>query len=503
MARQQVSLYTTLGDIASCRVVITLSLLYLDLAMDSIIAVSGELFLNHGAFYFSVLVIAFCILRRVYNRYFHLQQFNGPALAAFSRLWLVRTYASGKAAETFLNVNHQYGKLARIGPNHLITDDPQINFRILGTHSSYRRGDWFDSLRFHPHYTSIASETDPAKHDALRLKVSAGYTTKDFKDLEGVLDSRIAEWLDRLGDKRIEGGQHGFDLARSVRYMTLDAASYVCFSQDLMFTEAEADEFWDSIEESAPYAQYISCVHWLFSLAWVMCHIPGLKNKMILDENNNPGIGKILRVSRVATAKRFGSGAKVIDDMLGSWIKRGLSQYEAETEVSIALVTGAFPTASTINVTILYASTNPRIWETLRKELGTAISEGLISSPVRNSEIEHLPYLQACIDESLRLHPPIVQLRERVVPAGGDRIGDTYIPGGTNIGVNIGGLCRNPCFGEAPETYRPERWLEADAERLAEMRRLHGLLFGYGSTKCLGIAQASMIINKGLAEVST
>jgi cytochrome P450 len=471
--------------------------------MDSITAISGQLFTVHGAFYFSVFVVAYSILSRVYNRYFHLRQFNGPVLAAFSRLWLVRTYASGKAAQTFLNVNDQYGKLARIGPNHLITDDPQINFRILGTHSTYRRGDWFDSLRFHPHYTSIASETDPAKHDALRRKVSAGYTTKDFKDLEGVLDSRIAEWLDRLGEKRAEGGQHGFDLARSVRYMTLDAASYVCFSQDLMFTEAEADEFWDSIEDSAPYAQYISCVHWLFSLAWVMCHIPGLKGKMILNEHNNPGIGRILRVSRVATEKRFGSDAKVIDDMLGSWVKRGLSQSQAETEVSIALVTGAFPTASTINVTLLYVSANPQIWKALLTELETAISKGLISSPIRNSEIEHLPYLQACIDESMRLNPPIVQLRERVVPAGGDTIGDTFIPGGTKIGINLGGLCRNPCFGEAPETYRPERWLEADAERLVEMKKLHGLLFGHGSTKCLGIAQAWMILNKGLVEVGT
>ncbi|CAD6446130.1 eb34554e-537a-4da1-8134-b00c23a8627e [Sclerotinia trifoliorum] len=456
----------------------------------------------HSTFYFYVpiLVIGYGVLSRVYNRYFHLQQFKGPVLAGFSSLWLVRTYATGNAAQKFLQLNKQYGKLARIGPNNLITDDPEINFRILGTHSPYRRGNWFDSLRFHPHFTSIASETSPEKHDALRWKVSAGYTTKNFIGLEDVLDRRIAEWLHRLDKKRMEGGPHGFDLARNVRYMTLDAASYVCFSQDLMFTEDESDDFWDSIEESAPYAQYLSCVHGLFSIAWIACHIWGLRNKMILTENNNPGIGRILRVSRVATAKRFGPDAKIVDDMLGSWVKKGLSQYEAETEVSIALVTGAFPTASAINVTILYALANPRIWELVKKELEIAISNGLISSPVRNSEVDNLPYLQACINESLRLQPPIVQLRERVVPTGGETIGDTYIPGGTNIGINMGALCRNPCFGEAPETYRPERWIEADVERLAEMKRVHGLLFGYGSTRCLGIAQASMIINKALVE---
>lgn len=151
---------------------------------------------------------------------------------------------------------------------------------------------------------------------------------------------------------------------------------------------------------------------------------------------------------------------------------------------------------------LLHVATNHRIHAKLLDELDTAASQGLVSSPIRNSEAVKLPYFQACVDEALRRFPPITQLRERVSPPGGDTIDGTYIPGGTNIGLNAWGLQRHQCFGSDPEVFRPERWLEADQERLTEMRKVQGLIFGYGDTKCLGILQASMIINKTLVEVS-
>lgn len=165
-------------------------------------------------------------------------------------------------------------------------------------------------------------------------------------------------------------------------------------------------------------------------------------------------------------------------------------------------VTSAFPTASAINVILLHIATNSKILAKLRNEYDTAVSEGVISSPIRNSEVIKLPYFQACVDEALRRFPPITRLRERVSPPEGDTIDGYHIPGGTNIGLNAWGLQRHRCFGSDPEVFRPERWLEAGQEMLAEMKKVQGLIFGYGSTKCLGILQASMIINKSVTEVA-
>lgn len=63
------------------------------------------------------------------------------------------------------------GSVARIGPNHVIIDDPEIIRRILAARSGYVRGPWFDSLRLDPHISNIVSERDVGKHRHIRAKL--------------------------------------------------------------------------------------------------------------------------------------------------------------------------------------------------------------------------------------------------------------------------------------------------------------------------------------------
>lgn len=90
--------------------------------------------------------------------------------------------------------------------------------------------------------------------------------------------------------------------------MTLDIAAYICFSEGLGFGdhEDERDDFYASIEEKAPYAQYLSTVPELFSFIYTLASIPGMKRRLILTEHNNPGIGKILKV-RLLRQQRYNS----------------------------------------------------------------------------------------------------------------------------------------------------------------------------------------------------
>lgn len=73
-----------------------------------------------------------------------------------------------------LAADRSIGSLARIGPNHLITDDPVAIRKILAIRSRYQRGPWFDAIRIDPHVANIVSERDAGKHNALRHKMSSG-----------------------------------------------------------------------------------------------------------------------------------------------------------------------------------------------------------------------------------------------------------------------------------------------------------------------------------------
>ena len=69
------------------------------------------------------------------------------------------------------------------------------------------------------------------------------------------------------------------------------------------------------------------------------------------------------------------------------------------------------------------------------------------------------------------------------------------------MGINAWGLQLNAVYGKDASIFRPERWLEAETEQLKAMMQVHGLIFGHGNTKCLGIPIAMTNLNKIFVEV--
>jgi hypothetical protein len=59
--------------------------------------------------YVIALVVFSRISQLLYRRFFKLREFTGPALAAYTRLWLARAYSSEKANEIFSELNKTYG----------------------------------------------------------------------------------------------------------------------------------------------------------------------------------------------------------------------------------------------------------------------------------------------------------------------------------------------------------------------------------------------------------
>ncbi len=70
------------------------------------------------------------------------------------------------------------GPLVRVGPNELITGDPDILRKIQAIRSPYRRSNWYDALRIDPTHNNVLSERNDEKHNALRAKMAAGVCPK-------------------------------------------------------------------------------------------------------------------------------------------------------------------------------------------------------------------------------------------------------------------------------------------------------------------------------------
>ena len=73
-----------------------------------------------------------------------------------------------------VELSHQSGKIARIGPQSLVTSDVEYIKRMNAPRSSYHRSDWYKSVRFVPNEDTLLNMTDDVMHKALRSKMAPG-----------------------------------------------------------------------------------------------------------------------------------------------------------------------------------------------------------------------------------------------------------------------------------------------------------------------------------------
>ncbi|RFU80545.1 cytochrome p450 [Trichoderma arundinaceum] len=156
---------------------------------------------------------------------------------------------------------------------------------------------------------------------------------------------------------------------------------------------------------------------------------------------------------------------------------------EILAECSVMMNAGTDTTTAALTSAIFLLYRHPRVLAKLRQELDSVTGQ---ASEVPTYEcVSSLPYLRACVEESLRIRPASSFGLPRVVPPGGRTIAGQYIPEGVTVSVPTYTLLRNPdCFEEA-ETFNPDRWINSDSETREKMNTAH-FPFSLGPRACIG-----------------
>jgi len=139
-------------------------------------------------------------------------------------------------------------------------------------------------------------------------------------------------------------------------------------------------------------------------------------------------------------------------------------------------LSGTETSAGTLIYTFYFLAKHPELQKKLRDEL---IRLGLDQEP----RSKNSPYLDAVINETLRLWPPVLSGLERLTPPEGITIGKTYIPGNVTVRAPAHVIQRlESCYVKAND-FIPERWcsqpgLIKDTTGYAP--------WGLGPTSCIG-----------------
>ena len=162
---------------------------------------------------------------------------------------------------------------------------------------------------------------------------------------------------------------------------------------------------------------------------------------------------------------------------------------------------GTETTASTLGTTTYYVLAKPDILNKLKQELHEAAAGSKDLLDFRT--LDKLPYLQACINETLRIRPPVTgrlpRVNRRAAMTYTDLAGNTYtFPPGTVMSMSAGDLHYNPDIFPEPDVYKPERWIDSPPEAKTKMHQCL-VPFSKGTRACIGqeLARMELVLAAG------
>ncbi|TKW33357.1 hypothetical protein SEVIR_2G228900v4 [Setaria viridis] len=138
---------------------------------------------------------------------------------------------------------------------------------------------------------------------------------------------------------------------------------------------------------------------------------------------------------------------------------------------------------------------NPEVFAKATEELDSVIGRGRW---VTEKDMAHLPYVDAIVKETMRLHMVVPLLSPRLSRED-TSVGGHDIPAGTRVLVNAWTISRDPALWEAPEEFRPERFVGSKID--VKGQDFEMLPFGSGRRMCPGYSLGLKVIQGTLANL--
>ncbi|OTB00207.1 hypothetical protein M426DRAFT_324448 [Hypoxylon sp. CI-4A] len=371
--------------------------------------------------------------------------------------------------------------------------NPEAISTIYPIRPGFPKSDFYVTLRpYTPERGSmpaVFNTLDEQIHKLMKNPIAPLFSLSNVVMFEDSVDE-VLRCLSEQLDGRFAGKDEAFDLGQWLQYFAFDYMGTMSFSRRYGFLEQGKDVggMLKAISEYFRLAAPMTQMTWLDPLIY--------KNKIVHRFRQTAGVTILGFVSKVVGERlnyRNDGNGRVSEeasdkDFLARYIKIQKCSSVLPSWMPIAWtfsnVFAGSDSVGNVMQTVMYSLLScPGSLLRLQEELEAAD----LSRPCPKwNEIRDLPYLDACIQEALRIHPPFALPLERVVPSGGVSVLGTYLPEGTSVGGNPYVVNRHaPTFGVDVESWNPDRWLQGDEGHKKKLEQSL-LTFGAGRRICLG-----------------
>ncbi|PPQ70397.1 hypothetical protein CVT24_013135 [Panaeolus cyanescens] len=448
-----------------------------------------------------------------------LRKYPGPFFAKFTDAWLGLVSKEGHRSEVVHAMHQKYGPFVRIAPNHVSIADPDALGIVYAHGNGALKSDFYDA--FVSITRGVFNTRDRNDHARKRKIISHIFSQKSVVEFEPQIRlyvSQLIQQWDRLYDRALKGesgpegeggwrGQGGrlwLDCLPWANYLAFDIVGDLAFGAPFGMIAAAKDSALVAKNQEEAMKRYgtkeiddvveipaVQILNGRGEYSMSMGVLPPswrpFVRRLPWYSKGQKDVQTLAGIAIMAVAKRLSTPTDRVD--LLSKLQAGrdsegkpMGREELTAEALTLLIAGSDTTSNSTCAILYYLAGHQDKLRKLHKELDEQLGteDEMVAT---GQQVKRLPYLDACINESLRLHSTSALGLPRVVPEGGLTIKGCHFPEGTVLSVPSFSIHRDKSiWGEDVEAFRPERWFERDA---AEMQKTFNP-FSVGPRACVG-----------------
>lgn len=386
---------------------------------------------------FSIKVALVCAANAVWNIYFHqLSGFQGPKLLTMSNIGLSILQLRGTSHHTLKKAHERYGSIVRISPSTLSFIDPEAWNDIYG----YRNGravlpkdpQFYNEMVLDKNTITMASDNDAVP---IRKAMNTAFSHRALLQQEPMLKIHIRRLMDQLSkasNSDNSNGQMSVDLRKWMVFSVFDINSDFAFGEDMGCVASGSLHEW--VQFVVDYFYAATLLHQCYKFPPLNRLLAFCIPRSIREQHRRHNQASLLRVrQRIEMEKRRSQDSRpdFMHHFLRSARKEELSMPTIEAQASVVILAGSETSSVALVGALFYTLTHLHVYRKLCEEIRTAFPK---PEDITLQDVLGLTYLDAVIQESLRLHTPLANGFTRVVvDKEGTMICGRWVPRGVSF----------------------------------------------------------------------
>ncbi|KAI1804330.1 cytochrome P450 [Daldinia bambusicola] len=428
--------------------------------------------------------IAYPCIRAIYNLYFHpLRHIPGPPLwIAFPitrTLGMVRGIADFQIREAHV----KYGEVVRIGPNAISFINPQAWKDIYGHGHAELPKHYPKGINTDPKKIISSNASD---HFRFRRAMLPAFSDKALAQQEPLVRVYVDLLIERLREVSETGKPT--DMVRWYNFTTFDLIADLAYGTPLQgLAEGKSNAWLNNISKLMKYVPVLVLIGMAPVLGLILKLVAG--SKVRNAQASHMALVTKLTHDRIYHRKQADRGDFMDYFMRSRGQPHELSDAELIANSDLLMVAGSETTATLLSGATYWMLKTPHALKKATEEVRNAFQscDEITFHEVRTK----LPYLAVCLEEALRLFPPVPLGLSRSVPKGPPvPIAGLEIPEKTVVAVHHMSAYHSELNFHRAREYIPERWLPESVTNPASPfyndRRDAHRPFSFGPRDCIG-----------------